>query len=176
MPERFDGYVTVLREAPLGMVTLRGDLGAARLRAAVQAATGCEVPPVRGIAEAAGRDLAWMSPDELLLLCPHDAARGLAAQLGLALAGLHHLVAEVSDARTGFRLEGAAVREVLAKLTPADVARLPVGEIRRSRLGQVAAAFWLTGEDAARVIAFRSVADYVFTLLCHAARPGSEVG
>jgi sarcosine oxidase subunit gamma len=172
------GYVTVREAGLCGMVTLRGDLGSAALKKAVKAAVGTEVPEPRQIVGTSDHGAAWMSPDELMLFCAHDKAAETVAAIGKALAGEHHLVADVSDARAVFDLEGLALREVLAKLTPADVApgRLEPGEVRRSRLAQVPAAFWLTGPDSARVVCFRSVAQYAFDLLTTASLPGSEVG
>ena len=74
--------------------------------------------------------------------------------------------------------EGAAIREVLAKLTPADLrpGAIGIGEVRRTRLAQVPAAFWLDGEGKATVVCFRSVAEYVFGLLRNASENGSGVG
>ena len=46
----------------------------------------------------------------------------------------------------------------------------------RTRLAQVAAAFWLTSEDEALVVAFRSTGDYVFNLISKVAEEGSAVG
>ncbi len=172
------GYVTV-REAGLrGMITLRSDLDAAKLKSAVKKLAGVAMPEPGRIALAKDRGLAWMSPDELLVLGPYDSVAEDAAALQKALKGSHHLVANVSDARAVFRLEGAAWREVLAKLTPADVSpsALGPGQIRRSRLAQVAGAFWPTGEESAEIVCFRSVAPYVFGLLANAARSGGEVG
>ena len=94
------------------------------------------------------------------------------------LGGEHHLLANVSDARAVFRLTGAALREVLAKLAR-SICRpeaFPVGHFRRTRLAQVPAAFWLRDEETAELICFRSVATYVFQILKEAAKPGSEVG
>jgi sarcosine oxidase subunit gamma len=169
-----DGYVRISRPAPPGMVSLRADLGAAKVKAAVRA-LAAEMPEQRRVAMAGEAGAAWMSPDELLLFCPAGAAPSLVAALDDRLAGQHHLAADVSDMRAMWDLEGERVREVLAKLTPADAFALAPGEIRRSRLGQVAAAFWLTGPASARVVAFRSVEDYVSLLLAHACRAGSEV-
>ena len=175
MSEVLDGYVTIRRPDPAGMVTLRGDLAAARVQAAVAAATGCAMPDARRIVTQGDRHLAWMSPDEAMVFCPCDQAATLAVTLTQALAGQVHMALDVSDARVMFELGGDRIREVLSKLTPADVARLPLGEVRRSRLGQVAGAFWLTAPDRARIIVFRSVADYAALLLAHAARKGSEI-
>lgn len=179
MPETYAGYVTVARAMPGGMVSLRADLTAAKVRTAL-GKLGFALPDDRQIAAgtvAGGAvEAAWMSPDEWLVFCAAGAAPALVVALGSALAGQHHLALDVSDMRLRFDLQGAAVREVLAKLTPADMVALPLMEMRRTRLGQVAAGLWLSAEDRAHVIGFRSVGDYVFTALCHAARPGSEVG
>ena len=88
-------------------------------------------------------------------------------ELGKALAGSHHLVANVSDARAMFTLKGDRAREILAKLSPADVteAGFGPGQMRRSRMAQVAAAFWITADGTVNVVCFRSVGAYVFDLL-----------
>ena len=121
-----------------------------------------------------------MSPDELLILLPYDDVTSALTAMSVALKGEHALVVDVSDARASFRIEGegALIRETLAKLTPADMraAALPVGILRRTRLAQVPAAFWLQSEGAAHLICFRSVASYIFGILKHAATPGSEAG
>jgi sarcosine oxidase subunit gamma len=173
---RRDDSAVILRDAGLvGMITLRGDLADARLRAAVKKATGQGVPKPGRIALAEGRAAAWMSPDELLLIVPHADAEATVAQIGQALAGLHHLVVNVSDARALIELSGPGAREVLAKVTPADLhpGSFGPGQIRRSRLAQVAAAFWLTDAETLQVVCFRSVADYVFDLLAKSARDGA---
>lgn len=169
----FSGIVTITDAGPTGMVTLRTDLSAAL--AALKGA-GVAVPDKRRAQDGT----LWMSPDELMIICPRDAAADKVAALRAALKDQHHLAIDVSDARVMFTLkgEGRAIRETLAKLSPADLraTALPVGEVRRTRLAQVAAAFWFESEGEARLICFRSVADYVFGLLKHAAQPGSEVG
>lgn len=174
----YEGYCSVSDAGLTGMVTIRGDLGAAKVKTAVKKAAGVAVPGQGEIVEAKGRKLAWMSPDELMLFCGYDEAVGLTAALSEALSGQHALVANVSDARVVLRVTGAQVREVMAKLTPADVspAAFGPGRMRRTRLQQVAAAFHMPDETSFEVIAFRSVADYVFGLLSNAAKPGGEVG
>jgi sarcosine oxidase subunit gamma len=160
--------------APLGMIGLRGDLSEERLRAAVQDVTGVGVPDRLRIEGTSERGAAWMSPDELLLFVPRDEVGAAVARLSEALAGTHHLVTDVSDLRVCLRLDGPEAREVLAKLTPADLhpEAFGPGVVRRSRLGQVAAAFWLEGEGA-RVICFRSVGDYMLALLRQSALDGA---
>lgn len=177
---RFDGQVSIRDAGLTGMITLRGDLGSARLQEAATQVAGVQFPAPLQVQTEGDTGLGWMSPDELLVLMPHDqTATGLAA-LQKSLAGEHHLAVDVSDARAVFVLEGegARLRDVLAKLTPANLspAALPQGELRRTRLAQVAAAFWFQSDTELRLICFRSVAEYVFGLLKGAAEPGSEVG
>jgi len=172
------GGLADIREIPApGMVTLKGRLEGEALAAAVREATGCAVPPVRGIVAGGERRVAWMAPDELLLILPRGDVAGALAALGEALAGAPHLVADVSDMRAVFRVEGPGAREVLAKLCPVDLApgMFEAGEIRRTRLAQVPAAFWLEA-GGFTLVCFRSVARYAFDVLKDAAAPGGEVG
>jgi sarcosine oxidase subunit gamma len=50
-----------------------------------------------------------------------------------------------------------------------------MGSFARTRFAQVAGAIFVEQEDHLSLICFRSVQDYVFALLCGAAKPGSEV-
>lgn len=176
----FKGQVTIRGAGLRGMITLRGDLSSEALQGAVTGLTGVAFPGPREVKTGGETGLCWMSPDELLILVPHEAVGAALETIGAALKGQHHLAVDVSDARAMFGIEGegAAVRNVLAKLTPADLraGALPVGEMRRTRLAQVPAAIWFDEETRAGVICFRSVAEYVWGLLVNAAEPGSEAG
>ena len=172
---RFDGLVQVADAGVQGMITLRGDF--AEISAIVTAETGCEMPAVQQITTSGTVSVGWMSPDELLVLCPYAEVDTTVAKVVVALESKHALVANVSDARAMFRLEGPAAREVLAKLSPADVSpdALAPGTLRRTRLAQIPAAFWFDKAGTAHVVCFRSVAQYAFDLLRTAAAPGSAV-
>jgi sarcosine oxidase subunit gamma len=50
-----------------------------------------------------------------------------------------------------------------------------VGTMRRTRMAQVAAAFWMRDARTIDVICFRSVSEYVFGILSVAAAEGAEV-
>ena len=166
---------TVEAAPPLAMLTLRADLAAPETAAAVQAATGQGVPGTRGLSWQDGRGAAWMAPDELMLLLPPEAAAEAQAAARTALGESFATLVDVSDARAAFRLTGPRADEVLMKLAPVDLARFPEGEIRRSRAGQVAVAFWRSGPQEITLVCFRSVADYMLGLLATAAAPGGEV-
>ena len=171
------GEVTI-REAGLrGMIILRGDLAHKKLQAVCTAVTGVDFPG-QGHAHCEGKKgLCWMSPDELLVLVPYDTVAQAIASIDKALAGTHYLAENVSDARAVLIVEGTFCREVIAKLAPADLHpdTFEPGDFRRTRLGQVAAAFWMRDEDTFQVICFRSVAGYVFDLLAASAKAG-QVG
>jgi sarcosine oxidase subunit gamma len=165
---------TIAPARPMGMIALRGDLAASEIAAAVKAATGQPVPGQRRILLDSGRGAAWMSPDELLLFTPpEDTAAALAAAQS-ALGDAFATLADVSDARAGFAIAGPRADEVLMKLAPVDIDRLPAGEIRRSRAAQAAVAFWRS-EGGFTLLCARSVAGYMADLLAMAAAPGGAV-
>ena len=171
------GEVTI-REAGLrGMIILRGDLSNKKLRSVCKKLSGVAFPE-KGQAFCDGEQgLCWMSPDELLVMVPYAQAAEAVDQIDKALSGTHCLAENVSDARALIFVEGPYAREVIAKLAPADLHpdSFKPGDFRRTRLGQVAAAFWMRDEDTFEVICFRSVAGYTFDLLAASAQAG-EVG
>lgn len=174
----FDGLVRIEEHGPQGALLLRGDLASLSLKNAATGLSGADMPGPRGASGTGERGLLWMSPDELLLLLPRAEAAPAAADLQASLTGCHALVADVSDMRAHFLLHGAAAREVLAKLTPADLrpGAFEPGELRRTKLGQVAAGLWMREAETVQVFCFRSVAAYMFALLKTAAAPNSAVG
>lgn len=171
------GEVTI-REAGLrGMIILRGDLSDKKLRSVCKKLSGVDIP-AQGQAHCERESgLCWMSPDELLVLVPYAQVAEAIAQIDKALSGMHYLAENVSDARALILVEGPFAREVIAKLAPADLHpdSFGPGDFRRTRLGQVAAAFWMRDADTFAVICFRSVATYTFDLLTASAKAG-EVG
>lgn len=173
------GGIASISEAPLqGMITLRGDLTASAVIKAATEATGQDVPEP-GRAQCDGNTgICWMSPDEFLVLCPYADVGQTLEKMQAALAKTHSLAVDVSDARALFRVEGGGARDVMAKLAPVDVrpSAFQPGMFRRTRMAQVAAAFWMGQDGAFHVVCFRSNAQYMFDLLKTAAQPGSEVG
>lgn len=170
----YNGFAAIREIGPLGMITLRAKAGTKGLDKAIKAAVGTKVPALRRMEWAGDRGCGWMSPDEFLLVLPYAETAAALAAVAKALAGEHHLAADVSDARAVFRVEGAKAGQVMAKLSPVDLAALEPGELRRTRVAQVAGAFW-ADETGYTLVCFRSVAAYVMGLLEHSARPGSEL-
>ena len=175
----YDAGIAKVAECGLqGMITLRGDLSDKVLAKAVKEATGQDVPGQRQVSVNGDTGVCWMSSDELLVLVPYAEVEAKLAQMTETLGDTHSLAVNVSDARAVFSISGANAREVLGKLAPVELSAeaFQPGQIRRSRLAQVAGAFWMDDAETFRVVCFRSAADYVFKLLSVAAQPGSEVG
>ncbi|WP_170528948.1 sarcosine oxidase subunit gamma [Ruegeria arenilitoris] len=174
----FDGIARIEECGLQGMITLRGDLSDKLVIKAVKDATGQKMPGQREAFVDGETGVCWMSPDELLVLVPYAEVEAKLAAMQGALSGVHALAVNVSDARAVFRVSGSTAREVLGKVAPVDFSSdaFQPGQIRRTRLAQVAGAFWMDDAESFRVVCFRSVADYVFKLLKVAAQPGSEVG
>lgn len=175
---RFEGLAHVEEAGLVGMITLRGELSASAVRKAATGASGTTMPGVNEITLKGERGLAWMSPDELLVLCDYADVNETLGKMTAALGKTHSMAVNVSDARAVFRVSGPAAREVLAKLCPVDLSpdAFTPGMFRRTRMAQVPAAFWMDDDESFRIVCFRSVAVYVFDLLKTAAQPGSGVG
>ncbi len=169
-PEAPQASAAVIEGPARGMLALRAALDAPGLDGDL-VAVGLALPGPLSIRAGEAGQAAWMSPDELLILTEPGAAAALAEALAKALADHHHLVVDMTDARAAFTVTGPAARDVLARLTPMDIApaAFPQGAFRRTRLAQIPAALWPEGE-AFDVLCFASHAPYAGALLRNAAR------
>lgn len=174
----FSGLVRIDETGLQGMITLRGDLSLATVKKVATTASGAAFPGQRQITVSDTGALAWMSPDELLILCPYDEVSDRLAKMTKTLGNTNALAVDVSDARAIFAISGEDARDVMAKLCPVDLHPevFKPGEIRRTRLAQIAAAIWMEDDDTFRLICFRSVAQYAYDALKVAAAAGSAVG
>ncbi|WP_300031797.1 sarcosine oxidase subunit gamma [uncultured Roseobacter sp.] len=173
-----NGIAKVAEAAREGMITLRGDVTSAAVKKALKSVTGAAMPGAGQMATSGSYTLCWMSPDEVLVLCPADTVGDTLTALQNAAGTAHVLVVNVTDARASFTVAGPLAREVMAKLCPVDLApgAFEPGMFRRTRLAQVAAAVWMPEAERFRIVCFRSQARYVFDVLCVAAQEGSAVG
>lgn len=174
---RFAGPDSAISDlGPRGMVTLRGDLADPAFARAVEAEAGCALPALRRFTGGLEGGLGWMSPDEVLLVCPYAESEAKATRLRAVFGESHALAVNVSDARAAFRIEGQGARALLARGAPVDLApaAFRAGDLRRTRLGQVAAAFWLGEDEAFTLVCFRSVSSYVFDWLKASAASGAR--
>lgn len=160
----------VMRVNARGMITLRGDLTSTLMKKSIKTVTGLGMPTSGQFLGNGTSGVAWMSPDELLLVVPYADVAKFVAQIDSTMKDQHYLAADVSDARAVFSVSGTNARDVLARVCPVDLhpGSFCIGQFRRTRMAQVAAAFWMhdTGFD---VVCFQSVGDYVQDLLTQAA-------
>ena len=163
---------TVTEARGQGMILIRADL--ARAGDAIAEAAGLAVPGATRFTTDGSRWLGWMSPDELLLTLPGEQAAEAMAALRDALSTEPALVEDVGALRCVFDLGGRKPAQALAKLCPVDFDRLPPDAVRRTRAAQVACALWRQGEGW-RIVAFRSVRDYMAGVLAAAAAPGTDL-
>ena len=172
------GIVTIAEIGPFGMITLRGDLDASHIRKVATAVTGVDYPANLMCNSDGESGIAWMSPDELLVMFPYNNVAQSLDKISKSIEKHHALAVNVSDARAVFQIKGPRAREVMAKLAPVDLApgHFIPGMFRRTRMAQVPAAFWMRDDETFQIICFRSVAQYMFDLLKVAAQPGSEIG
>ena len=166
--------VTVRDAGMQGMITLRGNLNSTKLKNVVKKLTGQSVPGVRKAHVEDGSGACWMSPDELLVLVPYADVGSTVTAIEKALNGTHFSAVNVSDARAYLTVSGASAREVIAKVAPVDlsVGSFASGDFRRTRLAQVAGAFWLDADGVFHTVCFRSVGHYVFGLMETGAKAG----
>ena len=162
----------------IGMIALRGDLSSPALQSAVTACCGVSAPGPLSARFDGETGAVWMSPDELLLFCARDEVEGRIARLSDALAGEHHMVVDVSDARAVIEVAGPDAQELMAKGSPVDVsdAAFPPGTARRTRMAEIAALLWRTDGETWRVACFQSFARHLFDWLAASSGEGARVG
>ncbi len=172
-----DLAVEVIAEPLRGMITLRADLTAASTGAALGSVFGLETPTVRRFTENGDVRALWMAPDEVMIHCEYQQAGAKTAELSEALSTEHHLAVNVSDMRQVITLRGAGARQVLAKGAPVDLHpdSFGVGDLRRTLVGTVAAAFYQISDapETFEVFCFRSYAPYFYEWLCASAKNGA---
>ncbi|MEO1563804.1 MAG: sarcosine oxidase subunit gamma family protein [Pseudomonadota bacterium] len=148
-----------------GMITLKGDLTSEPMSKAVKSAVGLAMPASGECKTGAKGAVAWMAKDELMLFCDYADADKMVEKLEKALKGEHFLAVNVSDARALFKIEGDHILDILAKGTPTPLDGVVAGQFRRSRIGQIAAAFWMVSYSEAYIVCFRSVGEHMFAWL-----------
>ncbi len=174
------GTLTIAERPLLGRLVLRVD--ADKGDAAVATVIGAGLP--KAVAETALSEAAtifWLSPDEWMIVTAAEAEERLAADLGAALAGIHHQIAVVSDYYTAIEIAGARARDLLSKLTTLDMhARaFKPGEARAGIFAKAnGVLFQRVADDAGGGPAFDlavrwSMADYLW---CVVAEAGHEWG
>jgi sarcosine oxidase subunit gamma len=162
------------------MIDVRGLTSDRKFLAGVQDVLGIGLPKTpRTSASAADLAVLWLSVDQWLITAGRSRATSLADALQEKLKGIHCLIADMSDARAIFQLEGDNVREVLNKGTSVDftTGEFVAGSVRRLRFAEIAAMVHVVSEhpDVMDLYVFRSYADYAWRFLLATAREGARI-
>ena len=155
-----------------GMMSIRTELTNKKLQNVIKDVFKLNVPKKLEVTSNKSLFLAWMSPNELLLISKNkNEVVKLKSNIENSLKGMESLVLEVSSSRTIFSIKGSLWRELLAKGTPINLcpSRFSSNSFRRTRLGQISAAFWMVKTDHIYVACGRSFTDFFFKWLCNAA-------
>lgn len=133
---------------------------------------GVELPPARRACADGDLCIAWMAPNEWLVLGAESRVASL-VERAEAFGGKLIMATNLTDACASFGVTGTQARERLSALCPVDVsdAAFPPGGVIRSLLGD-ANAFILRLADLGSVPAFRVIVDQ--TLAVYTARMLAE--
>jgi sarcosine oxidase subunit gamma len=154
-----------------GHVNLRGDSGDEAFQAGVESVVGVRVPAEPNTVARAGENaIAWLGPDEWLVISHPDSREGISAMLSDALAGLHVSVNDISSGQTIIRLRGARARDLLSKGCPIDLhpRAFGPGQCAQSHIAKSnALIIQVDDEPTYDVVVRRSFADYLARWLFH---------
>ena len=162
-----------MNEVPLlGYIQIRGNAADAGFRAALHEVLGVEAPvkPSTFVATAHGV-LLWQSPDEWLLVCARQNLSACFSRLETALAPLHAQVVDNSGGLTQVYLSGAKHLELLHHVGIYDFSLVTPGRAVSTVCSKANIVVYRLDAGGVFVIFRRSFADYVWPLLCQAARP-----
>ena len=155
-----------------GHVNLRGDMSDVGFLSAVGGALWLGLPKEANTVSREGDTvIAWLGPDEWLVIVPPERREGLAEMLGKALAGLHVSVNDISSGQTIIRLRGARARDVLSKGCPVDLhpRAFGAGQCAQSHIAKSNALIIQVDDTPTYdVIVRRSFADYLARWFNHA--------
>ena len=98
----------------------------------------------------------WNGPGQWLVVSDTLEPVTLIDQLEAALADSDATVTDLSHARSVSRIEGADVREMLAKLCPLDIEAMPAGDCATSLFGQLTALTHCVDDKCFDLYVFRS--------------------
>ena len=164
-----DGETVIsIEEVPdFGLVTLKANFVDAKICDLVAATTGTSFPKTGRISIGKKLSLGWMSIDEIAIILAGGEADKITKKIKSKLKSYHNLCVNVSDSRCCFKLQGHGWREVLSKGTPVNLnpAAFTVGSFRRTRIGNVAVAFWAAEKNLAYLFSMHSVGSFIFDWL-----------
>lgn len=177
-----DGHLIVGRDAegtvgvrlsdlrPLAIAQINGAPAGHDLRASLSVFNLTMEPAPRYAARGDGLRLLWCGPAQYLAVSEHHQDDELALFLYQALEGTDATVVDLSHARTIFRIDGPASRELLAKGCSLDVDRMQPTECVATTLGHFNVLLHCDGKHSFELHVSRSFGLACFQWLAHCAR------
>lgn len=159
-------------ELPLaGYIAVRGETSDPAFVAAVSKAIAVSLPTTPcTLAQADDAKVAWISPDEWLVIVPRGKLGSTIPALRAALQGLRSQVTDNSGGYTQVLLTGANARDVLSHCTVYDINHLQLGRVVGTTFGK--SSVILHRQDSGFCLIFRrSFADYIWRFMVRAATP-----
>jgi sarcosine oxidase subunit gamma len=153
----------------LGKLNIRGT---ADILPGITAQTGCQsLPETNQFVTIGERHLAWLGPDEYLLLCDAGREDEIQTRLRLDFEGIHTAVTNVTDSLCALNIRGNAVRKVLAKGCALDLHEdvFVAGQCAQSLLSLAGVTLLATGDTRFTLVCRTSFAPYVVDWLVDAA-------
>ena len=146
-----------------------------RLRVALnhaEAATRQIALPAAGTWSGTDPQMAWISPDQWLIVSRKETPDELIERCTAALDGMLHHTVNASDALHCLVVEGAGARTLLAMGSGVDLhpARFTAGQCVRTRLARLAVVIVACQDERFELYVDRSVAAYLTDWLSHAGR------
>ena len=173
LPAVWHGLRVGLRETPFAShINLRGDATQRGFLSAVHAAVGC-YPPVtpNTVASYGETRLAWLGPDEWLIVAPEGAEIAMCTALAASLSNLHHAVTVVSHGQTLIRVTGPEARKLLTTGCPLDLHPKTFAPPQCAQSHYLKAAVLIIAIDGASaidVVVRRTFAEYLWASLVDA--------
>ena len=152
-------------------INLRCDAENPEIKKRLQRLVGTTLPQQANRFNQSGdRAIIWLGPDEWLILAEDGAAASIIAELDIPEAG-HVAVTDVSDALGGIGLQGAAVRQVLAKHCALDfhASSFTTGMAAQSLLSHASVIIQCLDDQRFMVTGRSSFMPYILELLKDAA-------
>lgn len=165
----------VMREMPFARyINVRGDVQGP-LNAEIKKLTGLALPDKPNTYHQNDKEdiqIAWLGPDEWMVIASREGLPGFEQQLREALPEEHMAITDVSHGYTAISIQGEHARDLLAKGTPVDVSPegLPAGAFVQTLLGKSAVMIWAESVDTLGVIVRRSFAEYIWKWLVHSGK------
>jgi len=145
----------------LGKLNIRGT---ADILPGITAQTGCQsLPETNQFVTTGERHLAWLGPDEYLLLCEAGREEDILGRLLLDFDTLHAAATNVTDSLCALDIRGSAVRQVLAKGCALDLHPrvFTTGQSAQTYLSHAAVTLLATDANRFLLVCRTSFASYV---------------